>query len=74
MTRAEHLQWAKNRALEYIDEGRPDLAFTSFASDVTKHPDTLDLIDVIQALGAPLLLTGHLRSPANMRKWINDFN
>lgn len=40
MTRAEHLAWAKRRAIEYIDAGDLKSAVTSFASDLGKHPGT----------------------------------
>lgn len=36
MTRAEHLQWAKDRALQYVDAGQLDLALASFGSDMSK--------------------------------------
>ena len=39
VTREEHLTWAKNRALEYLPE-RPDLAVSSFSSDLNKHTET----------------------------------
>lgn len=40
MTRAEHLQWAKERALEYL----PDYgaASASFISDLLKHDELRD--------------------------------
>jgi hypothetical protein len=39
-TRAEHLAWCKQRALEYVDAGKLPLAVTSLSSDLTKHPET----------------------------------
>ena len=39
MTRDEHLEWAKRRALEYLDRGDWLEAWTSLASDLMKHPD-----------------------------------
>ena len=36
---AEHLAWAKTRALEYLPE-RPVLAIASITSDLTKHSHT----------------------------------
>jgi hypothetical protein len=38
-TRAEHLAWAKQRALELLPE-RPDLAVSSLCSDLQKHSET----------------------------------
>lgn len=38
-TRAEHLEFAKKRALEYVDRGDYDGAMTSFISDLGNHPE-----------------------------------
>lgn len=40
MTRDEHLQWAKNRAMEYINRNDYPQAVASMLSDLGKHPDT----------------------------------
>lgn len=37
MTREQHLAWAKQRALEYVDAGEVDQAFASLMSDLNKH-------------------------------------
>ena len=42
MTRAEHLEWAKNRALEYACAGNLTDALGSLISDLNKHPETRD--------------------------------
>lgn len=42
MDRAEHLQWCKNRAMEYVDRGEINDALASMGSDLNKHPDTKD--------------------------------
>lgn len=43
MTREEHIEWCKKRALRYLESG-PDYspleAMTSMGSDLTKHPET----------------------------------
>lgn len=39
MNRAEHLAWAKERALEYLPAD-PNQAMTSFLSDLAKHEET----------------------------------
>lgn len=41
MTRAEHLKWSKERAVEYLP-GDVQGAATSFISDLNKHPDLSD--------------------------------
>lgn len=40
MTRKEHLQWCKDRALQYLNEGKIAQGMASFTSDMTKHPET----------------------------------
>ena len=40
MTRKEHLEWCKARALEYLDRGDIQNAVTSMMSDLGKHPGT----------------------------------
>ncbi len=40
MNRSEHLQWCKNRAMEYLGNGDPKNAIASFMSDMGKHPET----------------------------------
>jgi hypothetical protein len=38
-TRAEHMKWAKDRALEYADQGDTGNAIASLMSDLGKHPE-----------------------------------
>jgi hypothetical protein len=72
MTRAEHLAWAKGRALEYADAGDTANAFASLASDLNKHPETTGHAAV--ELGGMLLFAGHLSTPAKMREFIEGVN
>jgi hypothetical protein len=39
-TRAEHLEWCKQRAREYLDRGDLANAVASMGSDMDKHPET----------------------------------
>jgi hypothetical protein len=71
MTRAVHLQWAKDRALEYVGAGALTEAFTSFHSDMNKHPETAN--HKALELGTMLLIGGHLNSQRQMREWIEGF-
>lgn len=71
-TRAEHLTWCKQRALEYVDAGDLQQAFASMASDLDKHPETQGHSGA--GLGIALMMGGHLSSPQQMRKWIEGFN
>ena len=40
MTRQEHLDWCKKRALEYVERGDVINGITSMASDLGKHDET----------------------------------
>lgn len=68
-TRAEHLQWAKDRALEYVDAGDLVAALTSLGSDLWKHPDTRG--HPALELYMRLVLGGHLQTPREVRDFIN---
>lgn len=72
-TREEHLLWCKNRALELVDAGDVQGAFASFVSDVSKHSETADIKNVIGDLGLPLMMTGLLSQPHQMREHINGY-
>ena len=72
MTRAEHLQWAKARALEYVEAGDIEQAFSSMASDLNKHDETMGHPGV--QMGMMLLIGGHLSQSEKMREFIEGFN
>lgn len=72
MTRTEHLEWCKKRALEYVDNGDIPQAYASMASDMNKHPETANH-SAIQ-LGMQLMMTGNLSTDNQMRKFIEGFN
>lgn len=74
MNRAEHLQWAKDRALEYVGLGDLMEAFQSMLSDLSKHPELENAAAVCGELGMKLLLNGHLSTAEQMRDWINGVN
>ena len=74
MDRAEHLPWAKDRALEYADQGAMASAITSLRSDLGKHPDTVTSIGIVDVLMMPLMLTGKFDRPGELRKFIEGFN
>ena len=71
MDRAEHLQWCKDRAIEYLP-GDPQQAFASMTSDLRKHEETDN--PTLALLGASLLLGGQMETPEQVRKWIEGFN
>lgn len=74
MTRAEHLAWAKERALEYVDGGDLQQAFSSMCSDLQKHEELATQHADTNKLGLDLLLNGHLSTREAMRNWIEGYN
>lgn len=72
-TREQRLQWAKQRALAYLDAGESVIkSYTSIASDLKSHPETAKHPGI--ELGHKLLLMGDLNTPEEMRKFIEGFN
>jgi hypothetical protein len=72
MDRAEHLAWCKERALEYVKQGDLPNAYASMTSDLRKHPETKDHAAI--ELGMMMLVSGHLNSLHEMRRFIEGFN
>jgi hypothetical protein len=73
ITRAEHLAWCKERALQYVDIGDLNQAFASMGSDLNKEECTKNCADTMR-LGFQMLMNGHLSTPKKMREFINGFN
>ena len=72
MTREEHVQWCKTRADTYLNDGDIDNAYSSMASDLTKHPETEKHPAIM--LGVSLMMIGELNTVEKMRKFIDGFN
>jgi hypothetical protein len=72
MTRAEHIAWCKQRALEYVERGELKNAVVSMLSDLRKHPETENHIG--GEMGTMLLIGGHLNRTDEVRNWIEGFN
>jgi hypothetical protein len=68
MSRAEHLQWAKGRALDYLDAGNLRDAWASFVSDLGKHPDTAGHMAI--ELGMLEMMIGGLNTADKLRHHI----
>lgn len=71
-TRAEHLAWCKQRALEYVQAGDLQQAFASMASDLGKHSETAGHIGI--QLGMMQMMSGLLNTQDEMREFIEGFN
>lgn len=68
-TRQEHLQWCKQRALEYVAAGDMQQALASMTSDLGKHPETRSSVQFCVMLGR--LETS---SRERMKRFIEGFN
>lgn len=69
LPRAQHLQWAKDRALAYVATGNLAEACASLLSDLGKHPQ----IDpsAAQTVWAIEAMTGGLNTADKVRHFIN---
>jgi hypothetical protein len=75
MTRTEHLEWAKERALAYLgsdDAARFRDAYLSFASDLTKHPENKGRYPS-ETMLVGLLLAASDENELELRRWIEEF-
>ncbi len=70
-TRKEHMDWCKQRALEYLP-GDPQQAIASMLSDLDKHDETSN--PAMAQLTMMLMLSGHLSTPDQVRRHIEGFN
>ena len=73
MTRQEHLQWCKNRALKYTATGELQNAVASMGSDLKKHPETTNNADVLVSL-ALMQFLNNSATKDSIEYWINGFN
>lgn len=71
MTRQEHLDWCKARALQYVDRGDLQNAYASMSSDLNKHPETKGHAAV--SVGLKLMMVGDLNTAEKMRRFIEGF-
>jgi hypothetical protein len=72
MTRDEHLEWCKRRALEYLDVGDTRQGFTSMLSDLHKHPELEKHVGCEMGVGF-MMLPGWIDNPVEVRRWIVGF-
>jgi hypothetical protein len=74
MTRAEHLQWCKNRALELVKLGDNPQAYASVVSDLGKHPETKQSVMIVAALGMQMMRSNVLATKHQMKDFIEGIN
>jgi hypothetical protein len=70
MTREEHLQWCKGRALKYLDEGDMSNAVASMLSDLGKHEETRGVGQTMAPMGMMFLMQ---QDRDGVRKFITGF-
>ncbi|BAY22361.1 hypothetical protein NIES2100_21240 [Calothrix sp. NIES-2100] len=70
-SREQHLQWAKQRALQVLEYyGSPSQALISLSNDLMKHSELRTHAAI--ELGTQLFIVGKLGTVAAMRKFIED--
>jgi hypothetical protein len=73
ITRDEHLKWCKERALEFVANNDCDQALASFISDLNKHDETRNLLEIVKQLTLPLKRMGLLQTQQQLREHIEGF-
>lgn len=71
-TRAEHLAWCKQRALDILDSGDADAAVASMLSDLNKWREPLYDQMTLTTLAMDAVL--FRKTADQLRDWINGFN
>lgn len=73
MTRAEHLKWCKDRAIQEMDySGNISQGLTSMMSDLGKHPETAGHSGIM--LCTAMMMSGQLKTRQDAVNFINGFN
>ncbi len=72
MDRAEHLEWSKRRAREFLPDD-PTQAFSSMMSDLRKH-DELSSHAGIELGVMHMLLPGWIDNPVEVGRFVEGFN
>lgn len=75
MTRAEHVQWCKDRAMEYVNQGDLLEGVTSMMSDLGKHPETKESsTGALAMLGLLAMQQAQSGDRAGVVRYITGFN
>lgn len=73
MNRTEHLQWCKDRALQYLNNGQIAEGMASFTSDMSKHEGTDKTLN--NGLSQPLILMAMMsNNQAECIRCVEGFN
>ena len=71
MDRAEHLQWCKDRAMEYVNAGDYNNAVVSMLSDLSKHPETENSVRIATMLSLTVMMDP---SRDTVERFVRGFN
>lgn len=72
MNRKEHLEWCKERAREYLNQGDVVNGIASMLSDMNKHEETqLDADGILSRLGMMCVMNNDIDGA---RRFIEGFN
>ena len=71
MTREEHLEWCKERAREYLEQGDAQAAIASIISDLGKHAGTRTAAQMLGPLGVMEAVSGDLEEA---KRFVKGFN
>ena len=75
MTREEHMQWCKDRAMEYVERGDLVNAVASMMSDLSKHDETRDSgTGAMRMLGLMAATQAQNSDRAAVERYIKGFN
>lgn len=72
MTRDEYLAERKKRALEYMDAGDVEHAFTEMTNNLSHHPELKNHPGITIGIGM-LLVPGWISDREKVRRWITGF-
>jgi len=74
MSRDEHLEKARKRAIAYLEQPVPEVneALTSMMSDLEKHPELKNHPGIQICVG--LLWIGNLQTPSEARRFIEGYH
>ena len=73
ITRQEHLDWCKKRALEYLNQGDLQQAVASMISDLTKHEETAKIREQMPFLFMLVMMDVVNNNYYGVKNWIEGF-
>jgi hypothetical protein len=73
-TRDEHLQFCKDRAMEYVKVGKLVEAVTSMMSDLSKHPEFASTGQALTGLGLYAAMQAQMGDRSAVVRYIQGFN